>query len=173
MKRVLLYLLWLALPYPAFGGMPWPFEYHLRRAESIIIARVVACDGGPTITFRCTEQLRGKTDAEVSLSWGGLEPGATYFVLVGTEVLLLSQSTKEVPAKPIFDVPYYSGIGMARGLGRWISLPIKRVGKEACVHLPGGIDGAWPQGEPSAEISISRFKQLLDRFAYNPNAEIR
>jgi hypothetical protein len=144
---------------------PLPIESLLERAETSIIARVVAVSE-KSVTFRRTESLRGNAETELTFT---LDEGSPPCVqCIGTEVLLLSQgdahfgSPRSVIGRTMYGQDQWCG---------WIACPIWRERDEIDIETiwsreDAKIYGARLAGKP---MTLTRVKQLMERFPYNPH----
>ncbi len=111
-------ILWVTFCSVSDAAPPPSLQYLLRRADTVVRAKVIAADERST-TFQRIEQLRGKTEAEFTLSGEVLQ--------VGAEFLLLSQGDlKYGPPRPVLGSPMR---GQCCWCG-WLARPVAQAGDD-------------------------------------------
>jgi hypothetical protein len=142
-----------------------PVESLLERAETSIIARVVAVSE-KSVTLRRTELLRGASEAELTFSFEESFPPSIQ--CIGTEFLLLSQG--DARFGPPRSVIGRAMVGQDRWRG-WIPLPIGRIREDIYVEAVWSREDAKIYGARFADkpMTLARVKELMQRFQYNPH----
>ncbi|HVF72642.1 MAG TPA: hypothetical protein VM940_13645, partial [Chthoniobacterales bacterium] len=159
-------LLWCSV---SLGAPPPPLEDLLRRAETVVLARVKAASAD-SVTFERVEALRGDTEVEITLGFDQQSPAAVQFE-VDAQVLLLSQGDARFgPPRPLL------GRGMHGQLMwcGWIALPIIAVGSEPFVDrifsFADGDPATDLRDDKHAALRLARVRRLVARFPYDPHS---
>ena len=167
MQRVILglCLLWCSV---SLGAPAPPLEDLLRRAETVILARVKAASRD-SVTFVRVEALRGDTEAEMTMGFDAETPAGVQFD-IGAQVLLLSQGDARFgPPRPLL------GRGMHGQMVwcGWIPLPVITVGSDLFVdRILSFADGKPAKDlddDKHAALRLARVKRLVARFPYDPH----
>jgi hypothetical protein len=158
-------LLWCSV---SLGAPAPPLEALLRRAETVILARVKAASAD-SVTFERVEALRGNTEAQITLGFDEQSPAAVRFE-IGAQVLLLSQGDERFgPPRRLL------GRGMHGQMiwCGWIPLPIITVGSDPFVDRILSFADGGPatdlRDDKHAALRLARVRRLVARFPYDPH----
>ena len=128
-----------------------PLESLLRRADSVILARVIDVDGH-NITFECIEALRGKSEPKFTLS-ASVEDDANVDFDIGSAFLLISQvEAKSGTTRPVLG---RTMDGQSRWCG-WIPLPARQLDQ-------WDVERIWSFKEPSLDgrLSLAQIRRVI------------
>ena len=167
MRRLILSvcILWCSV---SLGAPGEPLEGLLRRAETVILAKVKAASED-SVTFARIEALRGDAEAEITLGFDAETPAGVKFE-VGAQVLLLSQGDARYgPPRPLLGRGMH---GQTIWCG-WIPLPVITVGSDPFVDRIWSLADGQPatdlNDDKHAALRLTRVKRLVARFPYDPH----